>query len=577
MTTEIGAIGHEPLFRVDEAGVVADLDGRLRLDWWVGAEDRWHRASAEHAVRQALAEDEVTIETRLRVPGGDIVGRATGAASSGHGVCVLEFENETPVPVAVALIVQLPVPGYVEVYDDTLSVDGVPVVRAGRSIARCLVTGDPDALAAGLEAGDALPPAELDLPAEGRQVALVFPLPHTAVLRTVVTAGTGSHLGAPADLPPVDAVARGWELHIERGAKVDLPDDRVLRVLAASRRHVLLGSAAAPDSAFWRGAPDWLLPAAAVSLDGWGHHTEARELLLAATGVDDLTTHATRSGTETGALVWAWAEILERRPDPELLEALASWLTEAAIGLTRRRRGFLRRRDPGADAGWRAVGLASAASLLSRIEDGTVGPDLVDALPDLIDELPSGSRSIALALGGRRLGGELQTTVVDELAQILGIDPVLPALAASSSPTGALGAGARRHDPVASVLYLIAVRRAVVDEPGGTGGPVAIAPGVPAEWFGAAMEAHAVPVTGGAVAFGLRWHGERPAVLWDVATASPTSVCAPSLDADWSDERPKAEALLAATADLRIEEAPRGPEPGQGISIEVDDDPDSFG
>ena len=113
----------------------------------------------------------------------------------GNGVCLLEFENETPVPVAVALIVQLPAPGYVEVYDDTLSVDGVPILRAGRSIARCLITADADALAAGLEGGEALPPAELTLPAEGRQVALVFPVPHTAVLRTVVTAGGGNHLG----------------------------------------------------------------------------------------------------------------------------------------------------------------------------------------------------------------------------------------------------------------------------------------------------------------------------------------------------------------------------------------------
>ena len=165
---------------------------------------------------------------------------------------------------------------------------------------------------------------------------------------------------------------------------------------------------------------------------------------------------------------------------------------------------------------------------------------------------------------------------LDELARHLATDSSLPAVAASSSPTGALGLEFGRHDPVASVLYLLAARRAVVDEPGGTGGPVAIVPGVPSEWFGAAMEAHAMPVTGGAVAFGLRWHGERPAVLWDLATAAPTSVCAPSLDAAWSDERPRAEALLGVTAGLELDEAPRGPEPGQGISIEVDDDPDSF-
>lgn len=576
MTTEIGAIGHAPHFRVGDAGVVTDLDGRLELDWWVGAEDRWHRAGAEHAVRQSLADDEVTVETRLRVPGGDMVARATGAASSGHGVCLLEFENETPVPVALALVVALPAPGYVEVYDDTLSIDGIPVVRAGRSIARCLVASDPASLARGIEAGAALPPAELALPAEGRHIALVFPVPHTAVLRVVVTIGGRGHLGAPADLPPIDAVARGWQLHLGRGAQVELPDERVTRVLGAARRHVLLGSASPLDATFWRGVPDWVPPTAAVALDGWGHHTEARELLLAVTGVDDLAAHATRTGTAAGALLWAWAEVLERRPDAELLDALAGWLTEAAIGLTRRRRGFLRRRDPGADAGWRAVGLASAASLLSRADHGTVGPDLVDALPDLITELPPDSTSIALALGGRRLGGDGRPSVVAALADRLGTEASLPSLAASSSATGALGGPGRGHDPVASVLYLIATRRAVVDEPDGSGGPIAIVPGVPPEWFGAPMEARAVPVAGGSVAFGLRWHGDRPAVLWDIDTAVPTSVCAPSLDIEWSDDRARAEALLGATAGLRIEEAPRGPEPTQGVSMDIDEEPDSF-
>ena len=79
-----------------------------------------------------------------------------------------------------------------------------PSLRAARSVARCLVTSSAEALAAGLEAGDALPPAELALPAEGRHIALVFPVPHTAVLRAVVTTDGGTILGAPADLPPID-------------------------------------------------------------------------------------------------------------------------------------------------------------------------------------------------------------------------------------------------------------------------------------------------------------------------------------------------------------------------------------
>ena len=576
MTTHIGAIGHEPLYRVDTAGGVSDLGPVLAVDWWVGAEDRWHRASVEHAVRQSLAEDQITIETRLRVPGGDIVARAAGAASSGQGAALLEYQNDTPVPVAVALVVDLPRPSGVTVYDDTLTVDDVPVLRAGRSVARCLLASDRDALLAGLEAGEALPPAELTLPAEARHVALVFPVPHTAVLRVVMSAAGGSHLGAPPDLPPVDAIARGWDLHVGQGARIDIPDERVVRAVAAARRHLLLGSGARLDGPFW--SPEVLPAVVAVALDAWGHHAEARELLLRATGTDDLTTHATRNATDAGSLIWAWAEILERRPDRELLDALSGWLTEAAIGLTRRRRGLLRRRDVGGDSGWRAVGLAAAASLLSRVEDSSVGPDLVDALPELVGEIQPDQTSLALALGGRRLDTDLGAPLQDLLALRLDTDADLAAIAACSSPTGAFASPQAGHDPWASALFLLAARRAVVDEPSGTGGPVAFMPGVPAAWWGASMEVHAAPVTGGSVSFGLRWHGERPAALWDLDTAAPVTVMAPSLDPQWSDDRPRAEALLGPTPGLQAEEAPRRAETDQGRIIDTGDgaDPDSF-
>ena len=139
--TEIGAIGHEPVMRVGADGTIADIGGNLVFDWWVGAEDRWHRASVEHAVRQQLGEDGVTIETRLRVPGGDVVCRATSVSHHANAVALVEVRNDTPVPVAVALIVDRP--GAVEVVDDACRVDGHTVLRASRSIARSLVRGRP--------------------------------------------------------------------------------------------------------------------------------------------------------------------------------------------------------------------------------------------------------------------------------------------------------------------------------------------------------------------------------------------------------------------------------------------------
>ena len=89
-----------------------------------------------------------------------------------------------------------------------------------------------------------------------------------------------------------------------------------------------------------------------------------------------------------------------------------------------------------------------------------------------------------------------------------------------------------------------------------------------------------MPVTGGTAGFGVRWHGERPALLWDVQTSGPVEVRAPALDPGWSDDRAQADALLAPTADVRLEDAPRSPgeaadEP-DGERIDPGEEPPSF-
>ena len=67
---------------------------------------------------------------------------------------------------------------------------------------------------------------------------------------------------------------------------------------------------------------------------------------------------------------------------------------------------------------------------------------------------------------------------------------------------------------------------------------------VPGEWFGQAIEAHRLPVVGGLLGFAVRWHGARPALLWDVDT-DITLTC-PGLDPTWSAAQRTGEALLAA-------------------------------
>jgi hypothetical protein len=61
---------------VDQRGLVTPWFDSWSLDWWVGAEDRWHLPSREVAVRQRLVDDMPVVETAMRVPSGDIVQRA---------------------------------------------------------------------------------------------------------------------------------------------------------------------------------------------------------------------------------------------------------------------------------------------------------------------------------------------------------------------------------------------------------------------------------------------------------------------------------------------------------------------
>ena len=186
--TEIGVVGGRRCLGVSPAGSVLTPAG-LVIDWWIGAEDRWHLVPDEAAVRQSLGDDGVVIETRCKVPGGDVVHRVAAVPSGGSVLARIEIENATPVPVAIAAVVRAQVSGTVVFGTDTITVDGAVVLRAGRSIARALVAADlPDAFRR-TAAGEAVPVAALGDDTAGTVAIAIFPVPHTATLRLAVASG----------------------------------------------------------------------------------------------------------------------------------------------------------------------------------------------------------------------------------------------------------------------------------------------------------------------------------------------------------------------------------------------------
>jgi hypothetical protein len=71
-----------------------------------------------------------------------------------------------------------------------------------------------------------------------------------------------------------------------------------------------------------------------------------------------------------------------------------------------------------------------------------------------------------------------------------------------------------------------------------------LAAGIPADLLGQSFEVHDARAGEAVVAYAVRWHGERPAVLWE--SSVPVSVRCPSVDGAWHAEGIKGDALLAA-------------------------------
>ena len=76
-----------PLAVVDSRGTVWPITGERetgwRAEWWVGADDRWYAPAVEAAVRQTRPGVGPVLETRMRVPGGDVVATTWAAQADG--------------------------------------------------------------------------------------------------------------------------------------------------------------------------------------------------------------------------------------------------------------------------------------------------------------------------------------------------------------------------------------------------------------------------------------------------------------------------------------------------------------
>ncbi len=202
-TITTGVSGQRWRAQVTPWGGIQPWDGRP-LEWYVAADDRWHVPARESAVRQQRVEGTAVAETRVRVPTGDVVQRVYSVASAG-GLTVIEIENESTLPVAIAF--------------DRRD------VKTERPV------------------GD-LPIEGIDLPDE----SFVLPLGHAATIRIALAHDESGPGPLPAGLPTSTQVARGWLAVTERASRFVLPEGTtggaLVDAIGAERCELILGSIA---------------------------------------------------------------------------------------------------------------------------------------------------------------------------------------------------------------------------------------------------------------------------------------------------------------------------------------------
>lgn len=267
MTTDpcrVGTLGAVAPAEVDAVGRVAFPGPPHRLDWWIGADDRWREPGREVAVRQHLENGAPVVVTALRVPGGDAVQTVYATGKS----VVVEFHNDSPAPFVVALVFApdsrggAGAPVEASLVDAKLLFDGDVVARFTHTPSAVAGAADLDELRRLVAHG--VPPGAS--PASGRSsvVAALLPVAHRARVRVALPLERGAEPAAPEALDDRVAVARGWTTQRDRGLRVEWPDPSWGPVVDAARCDLLLrGSAPKP------------MPEVVAALEDWGHDDEA--------------------------------------------------------------------------------------------------------------------------------------------------------------------------------------------------------------------------------------------------------------------------------------------------------------
>ncbi len=556
-------------YLVDGGGLIQGPGARWSLDWWIGADDRWHLPAREPSIRQRLRGCGPITETAVRVPSGDVVQTVYATLVDGRTVAVVEIENQSPVPVALAIALR----------PHTLDGDPGILIPHRLSLREIVVDGhrltlprpaneqgfaDDHDLLSTVEAG-----GSLIWPDTPRSAAEVGQFPNAVLMVPVPHRTTFRYCLGPADLAiDVDRVAgpdnveRGWNAVVEAGGRFEFPDSGLAQLAGAARARLLLLDDRPPGV---DGDLGTVLAALAESghADRLGHWLP--ELFDELLGQGGLSPADEAGSARAAALVDGLARALVIRGDRRHAEdALPSLLhlTRQVESRLRTPSRLLRSRaaatlgEPARYWCRAASGLAVLVEWLGQEDAATGLRRRMTVVAKRVAATRAEEDDLLITAGGPApTGGRVGYN------ELVGWSQQANLIRRWYGPDESIGSGpgAGLVDAAAfwrAARHLLVTERIDLAEP-----TVELVPDHPIAWRGGSLEVHRAATLYGPFSFAIRWHGPRPALLWDRSDCRARIIC-PSLDPDWSTSHDRGETLLAGTTDGLLDV----PAPGDSFS-----------
>ena len=563
---------------VDGCGLVSAVEAGPTIDWWVGAHDRWFFPSREATVRQSLVENTPVVETVMHIPGGDARQRVYGirrSSSEGGGeALVIEVENASSMPIAMAFAVRpFGIVGSAPIR--TVSIEGNRIIADGNPV--LVLARNPNRAAAGIGSGGDLATFVVDgnaadstfppttCPDGLAQAVAIVPVPHRATIRVVVPLPGPDGMvdedaaAFPSALPTSTQVVDGWHAQTRGLAHITVPDSRLQSVFDVAGALLL----AAPAERLARGGATLRDPDAparwdhvaviARALGEIGLADRAGELLArAAYECGAVGRIGSRSADYPGLawLVVAFGDHLSRHPDHDLAVALADTTQLIVAGLSGGRRLRRGQRDSvGIPGGIRAIARA-AGVVFSQAGDLRGAADA--ALIAESNDFPSAEPPTGIAVDAvTRVIWARDTVISGSPGDAWRtLDTLLDAVSSTAAwparfPTDLDEPLDGDNHCVATVAGVVSLALALLVHEDDD--HLRLLAAVPMSWFGHPIEVQHVTTLLGMVSYVVRWHENRPALLWEVtstAASEAVGIEAPTLDGTWHTHERSGEALL---------------------------------